>query len=158
MSVRFSRLKDQIGSPPAISAASTPSPNRLVTTSYSGRVVVWDLEGERLGEELRVGLLLEGGREVASERLFILVALSTVLGASVLSYAAGRALGQRVGRALRETAVRTRKAVHAEDLGESPADLPEVGEAALDPRLGPRLERGEGCRSANALLMAASGK
>lgn len=88
-----------------------------------GRFLRW--RSAALDEELEVGLLLEGGREVASERLFILVALSTVAGASVLSYAAGRALGRRVGRTLRETAERTRHAVHAADLADSPADLPE---------------------------------
>ena len=98
-------------------------PAEARTEPTLGRFLRW--RAAPLDDALEVGLLLEGGREVASERLFILVALSTVAGASVLSYAAGRALGQRVGRTLRETAERTRSAVHAADLGDSPADLPE---------------------------------
>lgn len=98
-------------------------PERARDEPVLARILRWRTAA--LTEELEVGLLLEGGREVASERLFALVAFSTVAGASVISYAAGRALGRRVGNALRATAERTRNAVRAADLAGSPSGLPE---------------------------------
>ncbi|MEQ1895148.1 MAG: hypothetical protein ABL998_21625, partial [Planctomycetota bacterium] len=93
------------------------------TAPTLGRFLRW--RAAPLDDELEVGLLLEGGREVASERLFVLVALSTVAGASVVSYLAGRMLGRRVGRTLRDTAERTRAVVHADDLGSNQEGLPD---------------------------------
>src|SRR6185503_18504374 len=78
-----------------------------------------------LNQELELGLLLEGGREVASERLFFLVAASTVAAAAGASFLAGRFLGRRIGGSLHQIAAETRSAVHAQDLSRDHGNLPE---------------------------------
>jgi len=80
---------------------------------------------DELNAELELGLLLDGGREVAGERLFFLVATSTVVAAAGVSFLAGRFLGRRVGGALRQIATETRSAVHASDLSGDLGNLPE---------------------------------
>jgi signal transduction histidine kinase len=78
-----------------------------------------------LSSELDVGLLLQGGPEVASERLFFLVAGCTVLAAAGASYLAGRFLGTRIGGTLHAIAKETRAAVQAQDLRSDPGNLPD---------------------------------
>jgi len=78
-----------------------------------------------LTPELTVGLLLEGGREVASEREFMIAALSSVACAAGMSFLAGRFLGRRIGSVLREIASETR-AGHAAEVAALPAELRDV--------------------------------
>ena len=78
-----------------------------------------------LTPEFTVGLLLEGGREVASERQFLSVALATVACAAGMSFLAGRILGRRIGGVLREIASETR-AGHTTAVAALPTELGEV--------------------------------
>jgi len=69
-----------------------------------------------LNNELDVALLLQGGPEVKSSRLFFAVAGVTVVAAAGASWLAGRFLGRRIGGTLHAIAAETRAAVQAQDL------------------------------------------
>jgi signal transduction histidine kinase len=64
-----------------------------------------------LTDELELGYLLEGVRERAYARRFLMVALSTVAGAIAVSYFAGRFLGRRIGESLQRIAEEARASV-----------------------------------------------
>lgn len=80
---------------------------------------------QHLDDELEVGLLLDGGPEARSERLFVLVAGSAIVAAAAVSFVAGRVLGRRVGKALRTIAAEARAASGATELASAHAGLPD---------------------------------
>lgn len=84
-----------------------------------------------LTAELEVGFLIEGGRELAHLRTFLLVALATIALAAGISFLAGSFLGRRVGGALCEIARDTRASTQGDRLSPRPR-LPEEMEEVVD--------------------------
>lgn len=74
--------------------------------------------------DLELALLLEGGAEVRSERLFFLTAGAIVVLAAGMSYLSGRFLGARIASTLRRIAGETRASVQADRLPDARADVP----------------------------------
>jgi len=88
---------------PELQAQLPPVPSGEPTTGHFPR---WRTGA--LNAELEVGLLLGYGREVASEKRFVLVALIAVAFAAGISFVTGRILGHRIGGALETIAAEAR--------------------------------------------------